>query len=412
MTDAITSAGASTAAPRPRSGPLPTTPSALGHWVDRGLAVAELALDAVTRPGHVDLDAHHTSVAKVVAETAILVRVIGPSHGARPNQLADRILDLATGDSARLAIAVRASASLDQAVPYLVLREHRRDPLMDELVRRGESARAAGGRERLPHRDLELRWLRGLLTGRHDVAASDVRGTVLGAELDVLGGSRDDAYAFTHALMYATDFGRRPETVPPSLVTGLLSQARSALAGALDDEDWDLAGELLMTWPLLGAAADSDAAVALAVVLEMAEAVGTLPSATLGTVDLGELTGVDRADAIVLSTYHTAYVLALLAALAPLVTWPCAEPALSGASLRDAWLFLAGRPTWHDLAYAARPGTAGLAVALVSDARIRRLARDRRFADLAATLALPGIPSTPASLQALELFDRLVHHTS
>jgi len=393
---------------------------ALGHWVAHGLALAELALDAVTRPGpdahkghgsHDGRPARHPSVDRVILESAVLVRVVGPAHSARATRVADRLLDLATSDDARLALALDPAAAIEQAAAYLVLRDQRPDPRLDDLVCRAETARVTVGRERLPHRDLERTWLRGLLAGRHDVTTVDVRRTVLGGEVDVLdvrAGNRDDLRAFTHALRYATDFGLHPSSVPPELVPGLLGQAQSALAGALDDEDWALAGELLMTWPLLGVPAGADASAALAVVLELAESVGTLP-APVTPVDLDGLTSEERADAIVLSTCHTGFVLALLAALAPRVAWASPAPDLNGPSLRDAWLVGDERPTWHDLPYAALPGSAGPAVALVSDARVRRLARDRRYADLAATLALPGVPTTPATLQARELLDRLDH---
>lgn len=224
------------------------------------------------------------------------------------------------------------------------------------------------------------------LDGGHQVSPEAERATLLGAELDVLSAGTDELSTFSRVLRYATDLGREPSAVPRTLVPGLLAQAGSALAGALDDEDWGLAGELLMTWPLLGRTAHTDAAVALRVVQEQSDA-----------------------DPSVLSTDRTALVLALLAALAPRVGWARTEPDLNGPALRDAWLFGDERPTWHDLSYAALPGSAGLAVALVSDARIRRLARDHRFEDLSAALAMPGVPATPMSRQAQELLERLGH---
>jgi len=69
--------------------------------------------------------------------------------------------------------------------------------------------------------------------------------------MDLLNGSRDDVYAFTHALMYVTDFNIRPRRLPRRRAA-ILAEAEAALARCLDEQDYDLGGEVLLAWPLTG----------------------------------------------------------------------------------------------------------------------------------------------------------------
>jgi len=380
------------------------------RWVHRGLDIAELALDAaVDGPARAHLDAHQTSLAKLTAETAILVRVArgsgSPDVVAHAERVAARLRPLATDPHMRLGALMRPAAALDVAAAYLVLREGGADPRLDAALNGALGARSAQATERLPHRALEQEWLAGLLGDDRRPTPGLVTATVLSARIDVLCGSRDDAYAFTHALMYATDFGRHPDAVPAALVPRLLPQARAALAGALDDEDWDLAGELLLTWPMLAADAGPAESTALAVLLDVADAVGTLPSATLAVTPLDGLAPADRADAIVLAGYHTAYVLAILAASLDRCRWCDADAA--GPPLRDAWYVDdAGRPSWLDLPTAVRPGSAEGASELIRAAARRRAVRAHRFADLAADVSVNPTDGESAA-QSLELLERL-----
>lgn len=391
-------------------GPAPTSAPPIDHvWVGRGLTLAHRALDIVTTADPDAAAELGASTGKVIAETAILLRALPREHrGPQWRALADRVAALARDPRTLLALALHASASFELAVPYLVLREHSRSEAIDALLRACFEASAAQGRELLPHRGLERLWLLGMLDGDPTIDPADLAGTVLAHELDVLHGTRDDHYAFTHALFYATDFGRCPGAVPTTLVPGLVAQARSALAGALDDDDYDLAGELLLTWPLLGVPAGPVEATALRVLAEVAEQVGTLPSLTLA-LPQPEGAAVAAADAAVLSTYHTGFVFTVLAALAGRVPWAAPEASRrepldggAGAGTTLDWPDDGRRPGW--LAVPAATFAMG---ALPLEARLRRLARAGRASDLAQLLCRRGVPSTPATRQALHLLQRL-----
>ncbi len=370
------------------------------RWIERGVGVCERVLDVVLTTRDQSAVAEvGASIAKVVAESAILLRILKPwHHCVLAARLAERLAVLAVDPRTLTALALHASAAFELAVPYLVLRERHRDDRVDDLLHTAFAARAAQGRELLPHRALERLWLLGLLTGRREFTRTDLEATVLAREIDLLHGTRDDHYAFTHALMYATDFGRDPDAVPADWKPRLVDQARSALAGALDEDDYDLAGELLLTWPFLRETAGPVESTALMVLCDVADAVGTLPSLTLALVE-----GTDRlpaADAVVLSTYHTSFVFTALAALAPRVEWRTS--AANGPSLRATRPSGGRRPGWLDVPAAGLPaGPLGL------EAGVRRAVREHRLADVAALLSAPGTPATPATNQALQLLERL-----
>jgi hypothetical protein len=88
---------------------------------------------------------------------------------------------------------------------------------------------------------LEREWLRrGLMSApvsKLDNALLDCE--VLRHPTDLLTGSREDVYAFTHALMYVGDFGIGP-TSWPRPAKEICAEAEGALGRCLDEQDYDL----------------------------------------------------------------------------------------------------------------------------------------------------------------------------
>jgi hypothetical protein len=80
--------------------------------------------------------------------------------------------------------------------------------VFDSLLRQCVGPQAFMGRERTPHRLLEQQWF--LEIWRHFDSGSGkrpcclARKSALNAPQDLLNSSREDIYAFTHALMYVT----------------------------------------------------------------------------------------------------------------------------------------------------------------------------------------------------------------
>ena len=157
----------------------------------------------------------------------------------------------ARSDEIRAAICLDPGQALDHAFAHILLGPiGYRDAAMEELL--AESLTFEAAPERLPHRLLEQCWLRGLshrATGVRQEIAIPIEGSILARPVDVPRVTRFDHYGFTHAVMYASDFGAAPSLPDPAGTAD--ANAVTALAFALETVDYDLAAEVLLTWPLL-----------------------------------------------------------------------------------------------------------------------------------------------------------------
>ncbi len=166
-----------------------------------------------------------------------------------------------------------------------------------------------------PSASLERRWISSLWTGQDADACfrADLLNSVLNWPIDILGGLRDDAYAFTHLIMYCTDFGFQTGRLPRSRSI-ILGEAGSLLARYIDAEDYDLSGEILLTWPLTGAAWSPLAAFGFRVLASVEDQAGVLPCGNINLSRLTQLEGEERARYALGTAYHTAYVMGFLCA--------------------------------------------------------------------------------------------------
>ena len=383
----------------------------LAMRVERALDMAEraIALVADATPA-VDLVALEAPPDKVIAETAMLLRGAGaipPSRGPRLAQrahaLARELLPLARSARVIAGLLIHPALARDYAAAHVVLAEMGLpDAAIDRALAAATSASTVRARERLPHRELEQEWL-ATLGGRPMAMGATLQRTALVRGVDLLTGTRDDVYAFTHAVMYVTDFGARP--LPRTRARAALPTAASALAGALDDDDFDLMAELLLTWPLTGTKWGPDASFAFAVVAAVEDDVGLLPSLALGADTVKAASAVARAQSLTAATYHTAYVMGLLCA---------AILRAGGRPRRSPDLFVGGRldladalveslrsdhhPQWLIQMRAAAPKVRAACVSLLVDvalrravrrldlAALRRLLEDARRADVGASV--------------------------
>jgi hypothetical protein len=262
---------------------------------------------------------------KVVSETALLLLCVAPIRslderiGERFDEVADFLVSLARGRELLAAICLDPGLASDHAVAHILLdRLGYVDRDVDHLLLEA-SAGVEFGPERLPHRRLEQAWLARMrsvsdeLTKRLDSRL--IADSMLGRPLDALGSSRMDVYAFTHSVMYASDLGERRFAMPRSR-TSIAADADAALARSLDTDDFDLAAEVLFTWPMLGFAWTPAAAFAFQVLAREEDARGFLPGSTFDGARYRALDGDERARYMLLTCYHTAYVWGFLCALA------------------------------------------------------------------------------------------------
>jgi hypothetical protein len=365
------------------------------------------------------------SADKLRCEAAMLLRAAAPvADGDRELEAALTRLaaELASPTPADLAVraCLHPGVALDLALVAVHLRamgwgDERLEPLLADLF----GTDRLRGPERPAHRELEQVWLLGLWSGDVDSTALTraLGASSLAWELDHLAGTTDDAYAFTHAILYATDHGRREVTLPRP-IEDVVGDAEAMLAVALDAGNHDIAAEVLWTWPLLGIPQTPLATQARALLADVCSTCGFLPGPQFDP-SVHERLPAGTRDAYVLRTsYHTTLVhgLLLAATLDPDAAPPTPAPDqatwIAGGHVDALLAFVSPRPSaadWWSRVGSAPPATRlALAPAFVTMA-LRRAADD---ADLSAVQQIlriadhAGIAETPPMRQGRLLLRR------
>jgi uncharacterized protein DUF6895 len=383
------------------------------------MAARAIAMVGSPAPG-IDLATFEAPADKIIAETAMLLRSVasipdgrGRSLASRARALALELLPHARHDRVLFGLALHPALARDYACAHVVLaRMGYPNPTFERALAAAAGATTARARERLPHRELEQEWLSSLAGG--DGPTNDtLQRTALARGVDLLTGSRDDVYALTHTLMYATDFGNR--SLASVLRAGLIAVVQSALAGALDDDDFDLAAELLLAWPFAREPWDEIASFAFAVLAGVEDAVGVLPSLALGAETVADRPMPSRAHAVTAATYHTAFTMGFLCA-----TLMRADPLpvdrqprrIERPAYRDqllAELATEGRrPQWLVRALQAKPSR--VPASLLIDVALRRATRRFDLDDVRRHLQdaiANGATASPLASQAAALLRRI-----
>lgn len=359
---------------------------------------------------------------KPLAETAMLLYVCanmdGPARkGLQIDEMGRLLAPLARSPRTALAIALHPTICLQLAMPHILLSQlGLEDKRFDRTLALSAEAVVSRGREVVPHRTLEGCWLRSLWSAVPPGAEFDdaVSGSVMSRPLDLLWGSRDDAYAYTHTFMYFTDFGRNPRPLPRPR-SELVAESTGLLLRSLLVEDFDLAAEVLMTWPLMAAAWTPVATFGFRVLAELEDRTGYLPSGNGIPERFHLLTGAERTKYALAASYHTAYVMGMLCALAVSpehrppqdITGPLVPATLIG-SLLD-MLPVADTPWQSTFRKLPELEQRALAPMLV---HIGLLAKTRNHdlsgtAELLEVAARQGLADTPICAQVAELLQRI-----
>ena len=258
---------------------------------------------------------------KVDSEAAMLLRAALPLADRVPGLRASLTrlgAELATPTPSEVAVrlCLHPGVALDLAlVPLHLSALGLGDPSLEPLLEDLFGHERLRGPERPPHRELEQQWLHGLWSGGTAPAelARAVSASCLGWEFDHLAGTTDDAYAFTHAILYASDHGRRRVALPRP-VPAITADAEAILAVALDAGNHDVAAEALWTWTMLGLDEPPLAARARDLLGAVSSERGFLPGPGFDPAVHEQLPLPER-DAYVLRTsYHTTLVHGLLLA--------------------------------------------------------------------------------------------------
>jgi hypothetical protein len=287
------------------------------------LDLAKRVIASFASEGYADSEAPANSFhpEKPIAETAMLIYLASgvrhlPNIATRIAEIAELLVPHARSSQTLLSMALHPALCLDLAVPHILLSKvGYGDPRIDDFLRSCLASQVRNGRERPPFGSLEEQWIESVWTGAEPGPAwyRHLDNSVLTRSLDILGGFRDDGYAFTHILMYVTDFGFQSAFLPRERCV-ILQEASSLLAKALDDEDYDLAGEVLLTWPLTGAPWSAAPAFVFRVLASVEDRAGVLPSGTTKLDRLNRLEGKEKARYALATAYHTVYVMGFLCA--------------------------------------------------------------------------------------------------
>src|SRR5262245_60089244 len=370
------------------------------------LDIAKLAVEQLAANGRTDAKnpAANIRPEKIISETSILL--VAASAAARNSAIDARVKDLAgllvphaRSHRMMLGLCLDPTVALYYALPHVCLtRLGYHDFDFDELIRECLKSQAIAGRERVPHRVMEQEWIATSWLGpkvlRRSVNASTARLSVLNHPLDLLNGTRDDIYAFTHALMYATDFSAQTAELPRPC-SAILAEAEVLLARCVDEEDYDLSGEVLLSWPLTGEPWSAAAAFAFRVLAHVEDKASFLPTPSTRISELKELEGEDRTQYLVATAYHTAYVMGLVCpaslhpGCAPPSTIPPMDAKPGAASRMMQLLDRDGQsPHWceefQQLAEAEQDALAGFLVNIA----LRRCVVRRDYAGVRAVLEL------------------------
>jgi hypothetical protein len=202
----------------------------------------------------------------------------------------------------------------------------------------------------------------------------------------------------------------------------ILAEAEALLARCLDEQDYDLAGEVLLSWPLTGKAWSAAAAFAFRVIAHVEDKAGFLPTAATRISEIRERDGIERKKYLLATAYHTGYVMGLVCAacLRPGYAPPTAIPVSNAEKPDRAGTILKAldsdgkHPHWRDdFNQLAATETDALAGFLL-DIALRRRVAIRDFGGIHDLLRLAydlDLADTPAASQAAELLQRLAAYS-
>lgn len=363
---------------------------------------------------------------KIIGETAFLLFA---SHAVNNHkEIAERIRVLAVililyarNEKILLEICLHPAVAMEYAQAHACLKKiGYPDHQFDAVLLKSINAQAHQGRERTPHRMLEQEWIKKI--GGYSAMPSagqilkTIADSVLTHPIDLLHGTRDDMYAFTHALMYVSGFNMDSWPLQRSREE-ILGDAEAMLARCIDEQDYDLTGEVLLSWPLTGKTWSATAAFAFRILTRIEDEAGFLPSPATRVETIAQMKGQNRKKYLFATAYHTAYVMGLLcsAALQPDRTPPRQIP--TGIPVKGSAATLLPFLD-HDLQnthwYAAfnqltqleQDALSGLLLnmALVRNIRQRKYGTVFQLVETAYEL---GISDNAMVIQAAELLDRL-----
>jgi hypothetical protein len=392
------------------------------------LDIAEMAVRSFAIDGYVDTDAPENSFKpeKVVAETAMLlysasVAIHFSDIAKRVDRIGRLLVPYARSQQTLLNIALHPSLCIDYAIPHILLTKlGYSDQDFDDFLKCCLSSQSRNGHERPPFASMEQNWIKSIWLSDTNLREwkPTLRKSVLYRPIDILGGLHQDAYAFTHLVMYCTDFGFRSPIFPRPKVI-ILSEAQSLLAKCLDNEDYDLAAELVLAWPLSGSGWSAAATFCFHVLAHVEDRVGVLPAKITRPDRLEKLKGKERTNYALGTGYHTALVMGLLSA-ACLRPGRTPDNSINGPRFEKSFLKILldshkqDQGHWQVVLSGLTESEQCKLVPFLLDILIIQKFRGSDYNEMATLLKLAyeyNIATSPLCVQAAELLERLTAYS-
>jgi hypothetical protein len=362
--------------------------------------------------GHEEPDEYQNLVGKAGGELAMLLRL---AKRALPNEedaeeirsLARDLAPLARSPHVYRSLLLRPSRAPMHALAHFCLVELGvPDEKLDRVGRLALRSSVCAANERVPYRMLDAAWTRHLVFGDAELDHPAISLSPLGAGVDLLEASTNDAYAFTHALPYATDFGRIP--LPGNLDRhNLLGVAEALAVKALDEDDLDLLSELLMAPAILRLSWTPTLAFAWGVLERVWQEFGFVPGPGLPPPS-GNETRTQAVRRVLGTVYHTTFAAGLCCAT--LIACESVPPEVkctrAGGSERPPGKGSAWKVNWDGCSRQTQESLIFLSLAF----SLRRAIEDVdlvRVREVLRSAAGVGIMEHPLFIQALELLERV-----
>lgn len=364
---------------------------------------------------------------KFVDETALLLYAVtrvapDPELQERVRALAEALAPFARDDWALSWIRSRPAFAAEISLGHLCLTKMGFPCVeFDTQLKAATGTSDVGLPERVAWKDIEAIWQQGLGASVPELDfETALARTAVSQRQDALFATRKEVYAVTHGLVYATDFGHRHIRIPRGHAE-MLDDAGSALARCLDEDDFDLASEVLWSWPCLRAPWSAAATFAFSVMVRVSDEIGIIPSMSLRHNEFAELpTPEARASYFYRESYHAVYVLGLLlaATLLPGAAPPAAplrnmddRAAMAARQLATLLLATNSQPQWHTQFAELEPSQQAALIPLIVDVGVRRAVKAADFDRLREVLTVflaadVGAP-TAAVAQGVDLIQRL-----
>lgn len=192
---------------------------------------------------------------KIIAETAFLIAFSKKNRRYSEvdkafKEVIEVLEPLARSESMLLNICLKPGLALDYAQAHICLNyAGYPNAKFDNALCAALESSTANSIERTPYRMMEKEWLKQIWNKGNEANINFwTQLSCLNHPVDIFSETSDGAYSISHAVMYGA-FGIRK--IPGIELDVLFQMIESLLIRYLDEQDYDIAGELLMAWPLL-----------------------------------------------------------------------------------------------------------------------------------------------------------------